>query len=276
MADDKKNPPLLPTSYKHRYPFRLATTSFIYPDHYVPNVEKLGPYVDEIELLFFESLRGADVAREREIDQLARLAERLDLTYNVHLPTDVSLTDADVFARRKAVAALSQVIRLTAPLSPSTFTLHLPFAGDGRNKASITAFQSRAMESMAALCRFQGKPDRFSVENLDYPLAWALPVIEALSLSVCIDVGHLLVNGFSVTDTCRLAAGHISAFHLMGAADGRDHLALDRLSANHAREIVDALQAFNGVVSIEVFNFDDLARSLLHLEHLLRLQPAGI
>ena len=129
---------------------------------------------------------------------------------------------------------------------------------------------------MAALCRFQRKPDRFSVENLDYPLAWALPVIEALSLSVCIDVGHLLVNGFSVTDTCRLAAGHISAFHLMGAADGRDHLALDRLSANHAREIVDALQAFNGVVSIEVFNFDDLARSLLHLEHLLRLQPAGI
>jgi len=43
----------LPKSYKHAYPFKLGTTSFIYPDGYVPNVKMLGPYMDEIELLFF-------------------------------------------------------------------------------------------------------------------------------------------------------------------------------------------------------------------------------
>ena len=46
---------LLSKSYKGRFPFTLATTSFIYPDDYVPNVRRLGPYLDEIELLCYES-----------------------------------------------------------------------------------------------------------------------------------------------------------------------------------------------------------------------------
>ena len=36
--------PQLPTSFKHRFPFTLASTSFVYPDDYVPNVRRLGPY----------------------------------------------------------------------------------------------------------------------------------------------------------------------------------------------------------------------------------------
>jgi hypothetical protein len=47
--------PRLTKSYKGFYPFKLATTSFIYPDDYIPNVKMLGPFVDEIELLLFES-----------------------------------------------------------------------------------------------------------------------------------------------------------------------------------------------------------------------------
>jgi hypothetical protein len=35
--------------------FRLGTTSFIVPDHIIPNVMKLGYFFDEIELLVFES-----------------------------------------------------------------------------------------------------------------------------------------------------------------------------------------------------------------------------
>ncbi len=45
----------VPKSYKGSYQFRLGTTSFIYPDHYLPNVKMLGPYLNEIELLLFES-----------------------------------------------------------------------------------------------------------------------------------------------------------------------------------------------------------------------------
>ena len=35
--------------------FKLGTTSFIFPDHIIPNVRKLGAFFDEIELLVFES-----------------------------------------------------------------------------------------------------------------------------------------------------------------------------------------------------------------------------
>ena len=50
---------LLDTVYKGRYPFRLAATSFVYPADYDVNVARLGRFVDEIELLFFE-IRNAD------------------------------------------------------------------------------------------------------------------------------------------------------------------------------------------------------------------------
>ena len=48
--------PPLPKSYKGMFPFKIGTTSFIYPDNYVQNVNMLAPYLDEIELIFFESI----------------------------------------------------------------------------------------------------------------------------------------------------------------------------------------------------------------------------
>jgi hypothetical protein len=42
--------PALPKSYKGLYQFRLGTTSFIYPDHYLPNVKMLGPYLNEMSV----------------------------------------------------------------------------------------------------------------------------------------------------------------------------------------------------------------------------------
>jgi hypothetical protein len=45
--------PALNKSYKGLFPFNIGTTSFIYPDDYVPNVKMLGPYLGNIELLLF-------------------------------------------------------------------------------------------------------------------------------------------------------------------------------------------------------------------------------
>jgi hypothetical protein len=101
--------PPLTKSYKGRFPFKICTTSFIYPDHYIPNVKMLGSYMDEIELLLFES-RGVDAipstAVVAELDQLAR---EFDLTYNVHLPTDVSITDRSPTRQKNAVETMVQV-----------------------------------------------------------------------------------------------------------------------------------------------------------------------
>ena len=40
---------------KNVFPFALACPSFVYPAGYVDNIRHLAPFVDEIQLLFFES-----------------------------------------------------------------------------------------------------------------------------------------------------------------------------------------------------------------------------
>ena len=80
------------------YPFRLATTSFIYPDDYVPNVRLLGAFVDEIELLVFES---DALPSEHTVRELASLSREQAVGYNVHLPLDVSIGHGDSHRRAR-------------------------------------------------------------------------------------------------------------------------------------------------------------------------------
>ena len=99
MDQTKKIYPSLTRSYKGFYPFTLATTSFIYPDDYVPNVSLLGSYFDEIELLLFESRDIESLFPNSIVDELNRLAQDLNIGYNVHLPTDISISAPDVRPR---------------------------------------------------------------------------------------------------------------------------------------------------------------------------------
>ena len=65
--------PPLKKVYKEKYPFRLGTTSFIYPDKYVANIRLLGPYLDEIEVLLFESTTHDCFPTRAEIKEMSRL-----------------------------------------------------------------------------------------------------------------------------------------------------------------------------------------------------------
>ena len=55
--------------------------------------------------------------------------------------------------------------------------------------------------------------------------------------------------------------------HLHGVENGRDHLALDRLSEQLASTVLQILKRFTGVVSLEVFSFEDLSSSLNFFEN---------
>ena len=61
-------------------PFRLGTTSFIYPDHIIPNVKKIGAFFDEIELLVFESKPKEVMPPPGDVKELAGLSRGLNLT----------------------------------------------------------------------------------------------------------------------------------------------------------------------------------------------------
>ena len=52
----------------------MGTTSFIYPDHYARNVQLIGPFFDEIELLFFESRFEDSLPSRKDIQELKDLS----------------------------------------------------------------------------------------------------------------------------------------------------------------------------------------------------------
>jgi len=256
----------LPKSYKGTYPFKIATTSFTYPDHMLANVEMLGPYVDEIELIFFESAPRDGLPERVEIEQLALAAQKFDLTYNIHLPLDIDPGSTDSSARNLAIKIIQKIIRLTGPLTPSTYTLHFPFHQRTPHKKAIEAWHGRIRQSLDRLLGADIKGNHFSIETLDYPFEWLDEILTDFDLAVCIDAGHLLHHGFDVQHIFQKYANRTSIFHLHGVENDRDHVSLENVPKGYPETITEILNRFRGVVSIEVFSYQMLKTSLKCLE----------
>lgn len=259
--------PLLPKSYKNAFPFKIACPSYIYPDAVIPNVRALGPHVDEIELILFES-KPQSLPTEKEIKELKKLSNDLDVTYNIHLPLDLHLGNTDTAERKKAVETLKGIFSLTAPLNPTTHTLHLIGEGsidDGENRKG---WKLRISESLKTLLADGISGASVSIETLSYPLDWIQDIIHAFDLCVCMDVGHLLLRDIPLSETIDRYEERLSIIHLHGVDGKKDHQSIDTLS-DAARDLLfDVLSRFQGVVSIEVFSFDKLSESLRVFDNL--------
>jgi len=233
------------------------------------NVEMLGPYVDEIELLFFESAPREGLPKRSEIEQLYLAAQKFDLTYNIHLPLDIDPGSNDPSIRNLAVKIIQKIIRLTEPLTSSTYTLHLPFHQDAPHKAAIEDWQRHIRQSLDQLVDTDIKGNRISIETLGYPFAWLDEILTDFNLAVCIDGGHLLRYGFDVQSIFQKYASRTSIFHLHGVENDRDHVSLENVTQGYAETITEILKRFRGVVSIEVFSYQMLKPSLECLERWL-------
>jgi sugar phosphate isomerase/epimerase len=258
--------PLLKKSYKGRFPFKIGTTSFVYPDRYAPNVGLLGPFLDEIEILFFESPAPTDLQLEFEMRELKKLAAMHHISYNVHLPLDIAVGHFAAIERQKAVDVVQHVFTLTHELQPTTFTLHLPYTGLSHADRDVRAWQVSIAKGLEQLLASGISFEILSIETLDYPFEWVESLIDDFDLSVCIDLGHLLVNEFNVGAVFEAHAHRTTIIHLHGVADGRDHLPLDRMPSRQWAALIPFLIDFKGTVSLEVFSFDALQRSLDFLE----------
>lgn len=258
----------LPKSYKGIYPFRLGTTSFIYPDGYVPNVTMLGPYLDEIELLLFESQPGS-LPSHNDIEELSLLSAEFDLTYNIHLPTDISFGHKDPSLRQHAVETILRVLDLTSPLCPSTCTLHLSYDETSGEKEEVQKWQVRTFETINSLMNLGVKAEDISIENLNYPFAWVEDIVREFNFTVCMDMGHLIVHGTSINTFFDSYGDNVSIIHLHGVENENDHRSLNKLPEKRFWEIVEILKKFKKIVSIEIFSYDNLTTSLQFLEKYL-------
>jgi len=280
--------------------FKLGTTSFIYPDHIIPNVKKLGGYFDEIELLVFESQPDEVLPSKDEIKELVYLSKKLDVSYNIHLPTDVSLSSGTKEESQIARDTLVNVIELFAPLAPTTYTLHLEMPAhikaDIGNKKIIQQWEGTTCQMLQALLSdlsglpdsslgFSGspglpdhphgfEPGLISIETLDYPFSCIEKLVDELGLSVCIDAGHQIKYQYDLLKTFECHRLQTSIIHLHGVdfstPDLKDHTALDMLPERHMINVLSILETYTGVVSLEVFNLKNLNRSLKFLSNELK------
>lgn len=268
---DTANPhepfPPLNTDCKQAFSFTLACPSFVYPAGYVDNVRRLAPAVDEIQLLFFESRSAQSLPSQRLIRELAELAEDKALTYSVHLPTDIYLGHTDPAARRRAVDVVRQLVNRCERLAPSTYTLHLNRNPGDHGDLPSAEWQSRLIDALTQVTLSGVDSRRLSVENLDFPFAWVASAIEDMDLSVCMDMGHLMVQGVDLTAFYAAWRQRITAIHLHGVNQAGDHQPLDCLSRQRMDTVLAILRQFTGVVCLEVYSHPALNASMGHLRH---------
>ncbi len=256
----------LPKSYKGRFPFRLCTTSFIYPDLYAPNVEMLAPYLDEIELLFFESGYEGALPSSKDMEEIGKLLDESETSCNVHLPLDISLGDKDRAKRIKAVETVERVVDLANPLSPSTYTVHFTYEEKDRSDPAIAAWKDRLRDSFDRIVK-KTPMESFTVENLvDYPFEWMDAFLEETGLRVCMDIGHYIERGENFAEAYCRRHQKIDILHVYGVRPEKDHQSLKHIDTKWQEELIEILSNFLGVVSVEVFSFDNLKKSLDVLE----------
>ena len=264
--------------------FRLGTTSFIVPDLIIPNVIRLGPFFDEIELLVFESFPSNVLPSKEDVKTLLSLSRDLNLTYNIHLPTDVNLSDESSQKRQMAADTLSKVVDRFALLTPSTYTLHLEMPRgvrqDMEDKKKMEGWVNTTRNGLNALLSGIADPGIISIETLDYPFRYVEPLINEFHLSVCLDAGHQIRYGHDLLQTFDTHKSRIPLIHLHGVdcseTKKKDHKALDALSEDEIGNIQNLLEIFRGVVSLEVFNLENLNRSLLVLSRYFQDIPYPI
>lgn len=240
-------------------PFRLGSTSYVWPADILPNVRQLGPLVDDVELVLFEVEDYANLPDAPTIAELETLALAHDLTYTVHLPLDLTLADP------VSLETAERVIASTRALSPWAYVLHL----DGREvegdpgPAVLARWCGDALRALEAIGKMVREPCRLCIENLEnYRPEHLLPLLDHLPVGLCIDVGHLWLAG---RDPLPFLGDHLPrtrVIHLHGI-EGRDHQSLVHQGAEQVAPVVDLIstRCFDGVLTLEVFSREDFFTS---------------
>ncbi|MFP3854446.1 MAG: cobamide remodeling phosphodiesterase CbiR, partial [Anaerolineales bacterium] len=173
-------------------PFRVGTTSYIVPDHILPNIRFLADKVEDVELVLFEVDDGRNNLPDPEqIDEMAEIGAKSDLTYTVHLPLDLRM-GAEGTPLNLSLRLAQKVIERTKRLNPFAYVLHL----EGKEYDDYQSWVDQAARSLEMAAEWAGEPGLLAVENLEgYPLDFIDPVLERVPASRCLDIGHLWLEG---------------------------------------------------------------------------------
>ena len=254
-----------PTTLKNTFPFRLGTSSYIIPADIIPNVEYLADKVDDIELVLFESDEISNIPDDATVDRLISLAAEHDLTYTVHLPLDAPLGHADEVVRRSAVGKCRRVIERMNQVNPFGYLLH--FEGDVWKPVptdDLPRWKTNLSRSVEELLKCVD-PELLCVETLSYPFDLVDDIVDRFNLSICLDIGHIILGEFDLEEYYKRYLKRTKVFHVHGIIDGKDHQSLSGLNEDVLRDLI-ALLARNSdrkrVFTLEIFSESDFNTSI--------------
>lgn len=250
----------LPQHFISRFetPFRVGSTSYVYPDDILPNVEQLAAKgdVDDIELILFEVDDGPNnLPDAASVQKLSDIAAQYGLTYTVHLPLDLQLaTEGD--SQHRSLIKAERVIKTTLPLDPFAYVFHL----DGKSVAE-PGWVARAVRALEIVIDWVGQPEVLAVENLEsWEPSYLDPVLAALPIGRTTDIGHLWKSGRDPLTVLDDWLPRTRVIHIHGLAE-RDHKSLALISPEQLDPVMKKLMDFRGVLTLEVFDTDDFFSS---------------
>ncbi len=258
------------TSLKNRFPFRIGTTSYIIPDEVIPNIRFLAQQVDDVELVLFESDKMSNIPNPEQVNELKTIADDNGLTYTVHLPLDTRTGSVDETVRRVSTEKYIRVVERMSPLDPFAFVCHLHGDQRGHTPANdIPAWVAQHSKSVEELLAHLG-PHDLCIETLDYPYELVEDIVFDNNLAVCMDIGHIIVNGHSLPDYFDRYFSRTRIIHLHGVENGRDHTHLGHLDKNILDMVMNRLiseSKIQRVCTLEIFSRENFDQSVAVLQN---------
>ncbi|SRR5579884_514999 len=238
---------------------RIGTTSYIYPDNIIPNVRKLVNLVDDIEIVLFEGKDYSNLPSIDDVDTLRKISEETGISYTVHLPIDLDICSKGAEFRVFSLKRTIEIMRLTSPLNPRGYIVHLP----RREIESEEMWILRTVRSLSEIFIEFGNENVF-IENLSYPIKRILPIIEEFDFNLCLDISHALKCSDKWTEIFDKNFTRIKVIHLYGPEiEGEGHTGLQRAERNFIKSVIDRIMSsdFSGLLTLEVFGIGDFFES---------------
>ena len=248
-------------------PFRVGATSYVIEADLLPNAQFLAAYVQDMQLVLFAVPDGpSNLPDALTVAALAAVGRANDLTYTVHLIDDLAPQASP--QGHAALHKAQDVIERTQALSPWAYVLHL----EGRTVRSpdtsaecLAQWQTAVQASLQQAIEWAGTPALLAVENLEgYPPAFVTPAIAPTTVSRCVDIGHLWLDGHDPLPWLQEALARTRVVHLHGVHAGRDHQSVAHMAPAQLDPVINLLlqQRYTGVLTLEVFGGADFWSSL--------------
>ena len=254
---------------KSKFNFLIGTTSYIIPADLLPNARYLADKVDDIQILLFESDEISSYPDENTVNELLKLKDEHELSYSVHLPVDAQLGSCDEEERQSSVEKIFRAWRVTRKLQPFAYVLHFEFFEEKFSPLNLENWLNCLDRSISQLVSAGMPAEKISVENLSYNFDYVEKIIEKHDLSVCIDTGHLLSNGYNLRDHILKWFSRCRVLHLQGSEKGKDHLDLSYMDTKVLKDIIALFNQDSEkerLVTLEIFSEEEFNISARILE----------